>query len=287
MDSNYLDITIGVDEVGRGSIAGPLFVCACFSLSGRSVSKIENITDSKKIKKIDREKIFNKILNSRDYIFCISFSTEEEIEKLNILQATLMAMKCAIEGCLAIINGNKINISKEYIPEEIFSFIEQNKNIQSSIFNRCMFFGSEEAQLELKKVHDKDGSLNIRNTDIMIDGNKTPLLNLDQNISLEAIVKGDSKVYMISVASIFAKVARDKIMQNILHKLFPFFGWDTNSGYGTKKHISGILQYGITKHHRVSFVNSILNKQNSAISNSKVSQSNLLFEMDKKINSSK
>ena len=84
---------------------------------------------------------------------------------------------------------------------------------------------------------------------VLIDGNKLPSI---KNYTLKYIIKGDEKIPSISAASIIAKVARDKFITN-LSKKFTRYGWDTNFGYGTKKHLNAIKNFGITKHHRKTF----------------------------------
>lgn len=82
----------------------------------------------------------------------------------------------------------------------------------------------------------------------LVDGNQLPELPCRGL----AVVKGDSKSLSIAAASIVAKVTRDRIM----HKLalqHSEYGWETNSGYGTKAHVEAISKYGITSHHRKSF----------------------------------
>tara|TARA_B110000495_G_C22743062_1_gene435583 strand:+ start:463 stop:684 length:222 start_codon:yes stop_codon:yes gene_type:complete len=66
------------------------------------------------------------------------------------------------------------------------------------------------------------------------------------------VIKGDQKIPCISAASIIAKVGRDKFVTSLSRK-FRNYAWDTNSGYGTKKHLSAIKKFGITKHHRKTF----------------------------------
>ena len=84
---------------------------------------------------------------------------------------------------------------------------------------------------------------------VLIDGNKLPDL---KNYKLEYIIKGDQKIPSISAASIIAKVSRDKFITK-LSKEFDNYGWDTNSGYGTKEHLKAIKKFGITKYHRKTF----------------------------------
>lgn len=86
----------------------------------------------------------------------------------------------------------------------------------------------------------------------LIDGNKIPEFKTFPHLQKQAIVKGDSHSNSIAAASIVAKVTRDKIMED-LHQQTPYYGWNTNSGYGTKAHQDGLEKHGITDHHRKSF----------------------------------
>lgn len=81
---------------------------------------------------------------------------------------------------------------------------------------------------------------------------------LTDNISLPGhkhlrTIRGDQLIYQISAASILAKVHRDNLMTN-LHNDFPEYGWDTNVGYGTAKHLDAIHRLGPTELHRRSFL---------------------------------
>ena len=82
----------------------------------------------------------------------------------------------------------------------------------------------------------------------LIDG--LPVRNL--NISAEFIVKGDSKSLSIAAASIIAKVTRDNIMIEADRK-YPGYGFASNKGYGSKKHIEAIRKLGPCPIHRMSF----------------------------------
>ena len=83
---------------------------------------------------------------------------------------------------------------------------------------------------------------------LLIDGNQL----IKTKIKQEAIVKGDEKISQISAASIIAKVTRDKIIDNYA-MIYPMFGLNSHKGYGTKKHIEKLYQYGPTKIHRKTF----------------------------------
>lgn len=84
---------------------------------------------------------------------------------------------------------------------------------------------------------------------ILVDGNR---FNAYQSIPHKCIIKGDSKFQNIAAASIIAKTFRDNYMLN-LSKKHPYYDWENNKGYPTKKHRQGILKYGITPFHRSSF----------------------------------
>jgi len=98
----------GVDEAGRGPLAGPVFAAAV--ILPRNL-EIPFLDDSKKVTEKRREKLFEIITDSA-VAYCVAFSTEQEIEELNILNATFLAMNRAIAGLevipeIALIDGNQ------------------------------------------------------------------------------------------------------------------------------------------------------------------------------------
>lgn len=98
----------GVDEAGRGPLAGPVYAAAVILPEGKI---IEGVNDSKKLSEKKRELLFDKIREEAlDY--SIAFATEKEIDELNILNATYFAMKRAVEGLksvdFALIDGNRM-----------------------------------------------------------------------------------------------------------------------------------------------------------------------------------
>ena len=174
----------GVDEVGRGSLIGPVYAAAV--ILNKSINK-KLLKDSKSLSKDKREKLFTYI--KKNSIWAVGQASVKEIEKINILHASLLAMKRAI--------------------------------------------------LKLKK----------KPSLVLIDGNKLPDL---KNYKLRFVIKGDQKISCISAASIIAKVSRDRFITTLSQK-FKNYGWDTNSGYGTKEHLNAINKFGITKYHRKTF----------------------------------
>lgn len=86
---------------------------------------------------------------------------------------------------------------------------------------------------------------------IMVDGDR---FKSPENCTYECIIGGDAKVTGIAIASVAAKVTRDKLMaSNEYHGTFPMYGWADNKGYVTKYHLDAIRLHGYTKHHRMSF----------------------------------
>ena len=102
---------------------------------------------------------------------------------------------------------------------------------------------------EATKVAMKDA---IRNTNIKLEHVLIDAMPLDIDIDTTSIIKGDAKSISIAAASVIAKVTRDRMMYE-LDKKYPMYELSNNKGYGTKKHIRAIKEYGITKYHRLSF----------------------------------
>lgn len=92
----------------------------------------------------------------------------------------------------------------------------------------------------------------IKNTNIKLDHVLIDAMPLDIDVDTTSIIKGDAKSISIAAASVIAKVTRDRMMYE-LDKVYPMYDLKSNKGYGTKKHIEAIKEYGITKYHRLSF----------------------------------
>ena len=111
---NLMRIIAGVDEVGRGSLIGPVYAAAV--ILKKNIKKKE-IKDSKKLSKIDREILAKHI--KKNSTWAIGSASIKEIEKLNILNASLLAMKRAIKKLKKkpkkiLIDGNKVPKIKNY-----------------------------------------------------------------------------------------------------------------------------------------------------------------------------
>lgn len=189
----------GVDEVGRGPLAGPV-TAACVVLPADF--DVLGVDDSKKLSEKKREELYDKIKEKA--LACgIGMCDNRVIDEINILEATKKAMAEAIRDA--------------------------------------------DSQLEEKGLS-PEGTEHL-----LIDA--VSLKDVDKPQT--SIIKGDAKSLSIAAASIIAKVTRDRLMAEY-HRQYPYYGFDTNKGYGTKAHYEGIDKYGITPIHRKTFLKNIL-----------------------------
>lgn len=102
-------VVCGIDEAGRGPLAGPVYAAAVILKKGQT---IEGVNDSKKLSEKKREALYNKIIDEC-LAYAIGVADEKEIDEINILQATFLAMKRAVDGLsikpdCALVDGNQI-----------------------------------------------------------------------------------------------------------------------------------------------------------------------------------
>ncbi len=108
-DFKDYELICGVDEAGRGPLAGPVFAAAVILKRG---TVIEGLDDSKKLSEKKREALFDIIIEKAE-CYCIASASVDEIENINILNATHLAMSRAVKGLsitpeLALIDGNAV-----------------------------------------------------------------------------------------------------------------------------------------------------------------------------------
>ncbi len=209
----------GLDESGRGPLAGPVIAAAVvmrlFSLSAFRPLKIK---DSKKLNSRHRKKIFEIIKNHPEIEWAVGRVSEKVIDKINILEATKLAMERAVKNL-----ENKIRKKTE-------SFLGSSDNILKQ----------QAKSRKIKNNHLIDF--------LIIDGN----FGINLNIPQKLIIKADEKVFSCVLASIVAKVVRDEIMLKY-HKKYPQYGFDRHKGYPVKVHKKLIKKYGLCKIHRKTF----------------------------------
>lgn len=179
-------IIAGVDEVGRGPLFGSVVTAAVILPDNHGIVGLD---DSKKLSEKRREELYDQIVKEAT-CWSLGRASAAEIDQINILHATMLAMRRAVEG------------------------------------------------LEIKPEH------------VKVDGNRCP--DIDHICTVEAIIKGDGTVPVISAASIIAKVTRDREMLAI-DAHFPEYGFAKHKGYPTREHLAALEKYGVLNEHRKSF----------------------------------
>ena len=199
-------VEAGCDEAGRGCLAGSVYAAAVILPDG-----YENalLNDSKQLTEKRRYELRGII--ERDAIaWAVGIVTPKEIDKINILNASILAMHRALDQLTVrpeaiIVDGNRF---KPYYPSTI--------------------------HYPPSTIHHPPSTIH-----------HPPLPHT-------TIVKGDGKYMAIAAASILAKTYRDDYM-NQLAEEYPYYDWQHNKGYPTKKHREAIRQYGTTPYHRMSY----------------------------------
>ena len=179
------NLICGIDEVGRGPLAGPVVAGAVILPKD---CRILYINDSKKLSAAKREEL-SGIIKKEAVAFAFGMSSAQRIDEINILQATYEAMRKAIQG-LGVVPDLLLNDAVT-IPE-----------------------------VEIRQV---------------------------------PIIGGDGKSISIGAASILAKVYRDAMMEEF-DKIYPGYGFASNKGYGSARHIQALKELGPCPIHRRTFI---------------------------------
>lgn len=194
-----MTFTIGIDEVGRGPIAGPVAVGAFVFLKPEAKKLFRGVKESKQLSEQQREEWFEHIQDACEaghVDFCVTFQGEKIIDTKGLSYAIKTALFRSL-GNIVVRN-----------------------------------------------------SLKLKNIKVLLDGGlKAPANYINQKI----IIKGDEKEMTIALASICAKVLRDRKM-NELAKRHPKYGFEKHKGYGTRAHYVAIKNHGMLSIHRKSFL---------------------------------
>ncbi len=249
---------IGTDEVGRGPLCGPVVACAAmckdpnFEIPENLQKQFDLIRDSKKLSEKQREEIFDFI--GEHFYLGLGLCDHETIDRINILEASFLAMKKAVSELNRNMEHEAENMEhKIEIAKNELSLRECNRSKQS----RTMLSSGSPRISEYRNTRDDENTisdascsmLHVPHYIILVDGNKTiPNLSMEQY----AVIGGDKLVKSISAASIVAKVTRDRMMKEFA-LLYPQYGLEKHMGYGTKVHMQALLEHGPCPIHRKSF----------------------------------
>lgn len=220
------DTLIGVDEAGRGALAGPVVAGAVRVsrefLEGRwAQTRASKVNDSKQLTPELRAEVFadlEKLVSAGEIALGVGRAEVGEIESLNILGATKLAMRRALEAIY---------------PPEVFRRREEPD----------LFAGPE-------AVAAFQPTVNCR---VLVDGLKLRGFPYPH----DGVVHGDGRSLAIAMASVAAKVTRDRIM-DVIGAEYLGYGFAKHKGYGTEEHRAALLRQGPCFQHRDKFVRSFL-----------------------------
>lgn len=206
-------IEIGADEAGRGPMFGRVYSAAVVLPKNDSFDH-SKMKDSKKFHSKKKIEEVAEYIKENAIAWSVKYADERKIDEINILQATQEAMHEAIID----VKSQMMKLNPQLKIDELLLLIDGNYFNQLTHYNK--------------------------NT------------NKFETVPYEMIEGGDNKYTSIAAASILAKVSRDSYIEELCKEnpeLIERYGIDSNKGYGSKRHLDGIKQYGITKWHRRSF----------------------------------
>lgn len=275
---------MGIDEAGRGPLAGPVVAAAAII-----PTDIPGITDSKKITREEtREELYEKIISSPNARWAVAIGDAARVDEVNILQATLECMRNAARGlmeleqfklgstCIVPVSESSENTSTDmHTPGnnesdddkdvKIVKVYPREKVYSSKIHGCYIVCGINDADGEPMDINVNGNtsiSDDLKSHDLdeetthtsqlyyaLVDGNRLPK---EMPCDAEPIVKGDSKEYAIAAASILAKVTRDRLMHEY-DALYPEFNLKQHKGYPTAAHMSKVREFGASPIHRRTF----------------------------------
>ncbi|MDR0494825.1 MAG: ribonuclease HII [Treponema sp.] len=203
----------GIDEAGRGPLAGPVCAAAVVLPDDFPTGILD---DSKKLKPKQREDA-RRVIVTQAVAWAVAWAGHAEIDAVNILQASLLAMRRAFEYLLV-----SPPEGAQQWPEKLETEVP---------------FGKPFAPAAIPP-----------GLSAVADGLHIPVLP----IPCTPVVKADASVREVMAASILAKTARDQLMEHY-GGLYPQYGYERHKGYPTREHRALVRQYGPSPIQRKSF----------------------------------
>lgn len=255
-------VITGIDEVGRGAIAGPI-LSASFTISTKRLSEILRLINKEDLESYTKV-VAKKYARLKDLVtHDLKYQIENSLEK-----DTYCIEKKYIEYLIHLDDSKKVTAKRR---ETLFNLLSQIGEYKLGIVDNTEIdkIGIQNANYK-SMINTLPVNLNVNYTVLTdhfnIKNPHTQKLNQVQTLEEQAplfftdessaqfhsISKGDSKSFVIAAASIIAKVSRDNIMHKY-HNEFPQFGFNNHVGYGTKQHLDAIKKHGPCKIHRVSY----------------------------------
>ncbi|SHN69119.1 ribonuclease HII [Desulfovibrio litoralis] len=208
---------IGIDEAGRGCLAGPVVSAAVWLPQGALSETLSNLTDSKLLKAEERTALV-PLIKKEAIAFGLGLSWQQEVDAYNVLKATHISMLRAIIALK--INFDKKNKAKTAGLESLpLLLVDGNRRIPDALFMDKAFLGNQTCKYPPRQ---------------------------------RTLVKGDLLASSISAASVLAKTFRDDLME-AYELRYPNYGFYFHKGYATQAHRDAILKYGACRLHRKSF----------------------------------
>ncbi|MBI4094688.1 MAG: ribonuclease HII [Candidatus Liptonbacteria bacterium] len=210
---------VGIDEVGRGSLAGPVVVAAALVPRELKITNRELgiLKDSKKLTARQREKWFCYITAHPHINYAVARVYPRGIERMNITKAANLAAFRAF---------TRLSKSCVLSPKSLRIYLDGGLYLKSSGWQRA-------------------------NSNPDVKSGPRPERRGRQ--IAKTVVRGDEKISAIKIASILAKVSRDRFMTR-LAKRHPRYGFEIHKGYGTRAHFKAIKKYGPSEAHRLTFL---------------------------------
>jgi ribonuclease HII len=242
--SSANDYEIGVDEAGRGPLFGRVYVAAV--VLPKEGFRYDLMRDSKKIKSKKKMRELAEYIKENAVAWSVRYAEADDIDRNGILNCVIREMhNCIID--LTSSSGSRTEGPKS-------AQLGIGGNAVASEYGVSL---SESARREQSSLSGFEGGL------ALIDGNYFKLLSKWNPITEEldvmphqTVEKGDGTYASIAAASILAKYERDTYIEELCIKmpeLVTKYKLDTNMGYGTKAHMDGIKEHGVTQWHRVTF----------------------------------